>query len=167
MIRHIVTLTSLSSAVNVYAYKVYNHDINDNSPSNFAHSIPDPRFARSTKELACVDNNFDNEEVIYREYDRAPGAGSVVGAFVNQKHRREGTIGCCPDNENGRPYGPGKICCGDKIREEVEGQFCCVYDDRIYFEEDRWRCDALYTGPPEGSEENFWVKKDFWMEMKW
>jgi len=99
------------------------------APSNYVGSKTDPRFARSTEELLCLGNPTDRviesgmlnvddfrEENDYGRSDKPNFSGNK---------KTEGTVGCCPNTETGKPFGPGKSCCFGRIFKDDDSHFCC------------------------------------------
>ena len=53
------------------------------------------------------------------------GADGLAAAFKQNKVH-EKAVGCCPNGDpNGKPFGPGKACCCDKVYH-TDTSFCCM-----------------------------------------
>ena len=108
---------------------IYSYKSSYLSPSNWVGLKTDPRFARSTEELLCLTDSSDRvvetgmlDVDKFREYDQLSRVDKPI--FTGNK-KNEGTVGCCPNIESGKPFGPGKACCFGKIYKDDDQHFCC------------------------------------------
>ena len=119
------------------------------APSNYVGSNkPDPRFARSTEELLCLGNPSDRviEDGMmnvddFKDNDYPDDDyGRVDKPNFSGNKKKEGTIGCCPNVETGKPFGPGKACCFGKIYKDDGNLFCCETLGKVMRNEyDSWK----------------------------
>ena len=114
------------------------------APSNYVGAKTDPRFARSTEELLCLGNPTDRviesgmlnvddfrEQNDYGRSDKPNFSGNK---------KSEGTVGCCPNTETGKPFGPGKSCCFGRIFKDDDSHFCCESLGKVLTNEyDSWK----------------------------
>jgi uncharacterized protein YegL len=88
--------------------------------------ILDPRYARSTENLVCQSHMHDAIRDL-------PTGGGGKGGKPREEVPEMRAIGCCPENDpTGKPYGPGKACCGNSVYDDDGNYFCCDYDMNVY-----------------------------------
>ena len=63
-------------------------------------------------------------KTVVANFTETGGNDGLAAVFKNAI--REKAIGCCPNGDpNGKPFGPGKACCCDKVYH-TDTAFCCM-----------------------------------------